>query len=119
MAFKMKGSPMARNYGAPFKDAGHGDTDPDHTHGKNEDGEYTTKSRFGDDGFMTIDKDGNAVSRQQNYFDSDSDTIPLVEDASDEDKAARLALMAENEDKIAEAEALAAEKRAAEAAKKK
>ena len=35
MAFKMKGSPMARNYGAPFKDAGHGDTDPDHTHGKN------------------------------------------------------------------------------------
>ena len=31
MAFKMKGSPMARNYGAAFKDAGHGG-DAFHTH---------------------------------------------------------------------------------------
>tara|TARA_R110002020_G_scaffold471725_1_gene699050 strand:+ start:114 stop:491 length:378 start_codon:yes stop_codon:yes gene_type:complete len=27
MGFKMKGSPMARNYGAAFKDAGHGGED--------------------------------------------------------------------------------------------
>ena len=112
MAFKMKGSPMARNYGHPFKDAGHGDTDPKHAHG-----EGAGKARYGDDGFMTVDEDGNAVSRQQAIIDmTDTETnqgsIPLVEGASDEDKEARLA-------KIAEQEALADKKRAAEVAKKK
>jgi hypothetical protein len=112
MAFKMKGSPMARNYGHPFKDTGHGrDNEPDHTHGDNQ------VVRYGDDGFMTVDKDGNAVSRQQAIIamtdtETNQGSIPLVEGASDEDKAARTA-------KVDEQENLAAERRAAEVAKKK